>query len=77
MEEASREDTNPDEVEKIGEVCSWCGKSETSGIWSGANFPAVRSGALRLPSIATPYPLQFFLRHISLQSCYSRKLRSR
>jgi hypothetical protein len=38
MEKASREDTNPDEVEKIGEVCSWCGKSETSGIWSGGKF---------------------------------------
>ena len=38
MEKASREDTNPDEVEKIGEVCSWCGKSETSGIWSGGEF---------------------------------------
>jgi len=38
MEEASGEDTNPDDVDSIGEVCSWCGKSERSGIWRMGGF---------------------------------------
>ena len=38
MEGISGEGTNFDGVEHHEEVCSWCGKSETSSIWSGGEF---------------------------------------